>query len=93
MVLTVGYDIENLTDPERNKAYKGPVKVDHYGRRVPQHAHGTMNLEKRTSSTKLIMDAVMELFDRIVNPNLLIRRVTLAANRVVEESAVPAEAT
>ncbi len=88
MVLTVGYDIENLTDPERNKSYKGPVKVDHYGRRVPQHAHGTINLEKHTSSTKIITDAVMELFDRIVNPNLLIRRVTLAANRVIEENAV-----
>ena len=88
MVLTVGYDIENLTDPERNKAYNGPVKVDHYGRRVPQHAHGTTNLEKCTSSTKIITQAVMELFDRIVNPNLLIRRVTLAANRVMEENAV-----
>lgn len=88
MVLTVGYDIENLTDPERNKAYKGPVKVDHYGRMVPQHAHGTINLERQTSSTKLITDAVMELFDRIVDPNLLIRRVTLVANRVVGETMV-----
>ena len=91
MVLTVGYDIENLTDPERNKAYKGPIKVDHYGRRVPKHAHGTINLENRTSSTKIITNAVMELFERIVNPNLLIRRVSLVANRVVEEAAVVEE--
>lgn len=91
MVLTVGYDIENLTDPERNKAYKGPVKVDHYGRRVPKHAHGTINLESRTSSTKLIMNAVMELFERIVNPDLLIRRVSLVANHVIEETAVVEE--
>ncbi|MBQ8812932.1 MAG: DNA methylase [Lachnospiraceae bacterium] len=89
MVLTVGYDIENLSDPERSKAYKGPVTIDHYGRRVPKHAHGTANLERQTSSTKLIMDAVMELYDRIIDPNLLVRRVTLTANRVVDERSVP----
>lgn len=93
IVLTVGYDIENLIDPERNKAYKGPVKVDHYGRRVPQHAHGTINLEKHTSSSKLIIDAVLELFDRIVNPDLLIRRVTMSVNRVIEENEVSVENT
>lgn len=89
MVLTVGYDIENLTDPERNKAYQGPVKTDYYGRRVPQHAHGTANLEKYTSSTKLITEAVLELFDNIVNPKLLIRRVSMYANHVINESSVP----
>lgn len=88
MVLTVGYDIENLTDPARSKAYKGPVTIDHYGRRVPKHAHGTINLEKQTSSTKKIMEAVMELYDRIVDPALLVRRVNLTANKVVEESTV-----
>lgn len=91
MVLTVGYDIENLTDPKRSKDYKGPVTVDHYGRRVPKHAHGTINLEKPTSSTKKIMDAVMELYDRIVNPSLLTRRITLTANKVIEESLVVEE--
>ena len=87
IVLTVGYDIENLTDPERNKKYHGPIKVDHYGRCVPKHAHGTTNLERRTSSTKLITQAVLELFDRIVNPDLLLRRVYLVANHVLEETA------
>lgn len=91
MVLTVGYDIENLTDPKRSKDYKGPVTVDHYGRRVPKHAHGTINLEKPTSSTKKIMDAVMELYDRIVNPSLLTRRINLTANKVIEESLVVEE--
>lgn len=91
MILTVGYDIENLTDPERSKQYKGPVTVDYYGRRVPKHAHGTANLKKPTSSTRVIVDAVMELYDRIVDPLLLVRRVTLAANKVVDENSIQEE--
>ncbi len=82
MVLTVGYDIENLTDPARRKKYRGPVTTDYYGRRVPRHAHGTANLPERTSSTKLICTEVMDLFDRIVDPELLVRRVNIAACRL-----------
>lgn len=93
MVLTVGYDIENLMDPARSKAYKGPVTVDHYGRRVPKHAHGTANLKQPTSSTKQIMEAVLELYDRIVDPNLLVRRVNIAANRVMEEGKMAENST
>lgn len=85
LVLTVGYDIENLKKPEIRKKYKGPVTTDHYGRSVPKHAHGTINLERRTSSTKLIMAAVMTLFDRIIDKNLLVRRIYITANHVVEE--------
>ncbi len=85
MVLTIGYDIENLDDDKKNQEYKGEVTIDHYGRRIPKHAHGTTNLSRKTSSTKLITDAVMELYDRIVNPKLLVRRVTITANRVVDE--------
>lgn len=85
IVLTIGYDIENLTNPEINKIYKGEVTVDHYGRKVPKHAHGTTNLSKRTSSTKLIMDAVMELYDRIVDKNLLVRRINVTANHLIDE--------
>ena len=88
MVLTVGYDIENLSDPQRKKAYRGAVTTDHYGRKVPKHAHGTANLSRQTSSTRLITDAVMELYDRIVDPNLLVRRINLVANNIVEESEV-----
>lgn len=88
MVLTIGYDIENLTDPERARLYKGEVTIDQYGRRVPKHAHGTVNLDRQTSSTRLIIDAVMDLYDRIVDKNLLIRRITLAANRVVDEKTI-----
>lgn len=85
IVLTIGYDIENLTGPAKRKAYCGAVTTDRYGRQIPKHAHGTANLESKTSSTKLIMDAVMALYDRIVDPHLLVRRVNLSANRVVEE--------
>ncbi len=86
IVLTVGYDIENLSDPKRNAMYHGAVTVDHYGRRVPKHAHGTVNLGKHMSSTKRIVDATMELFDRIVDEHLLVRRVNIVANHVIEEN-------
>lgn len=89
MVLTVGYDRENLSDPSRKKSYHGPVTTDRYGRQIPKHAHGTANLGRYTSSTKLVTAAVMELYDRIVDPALLVRRLNLTANRVVEERTAP----
>ena len=88
MVLTIGYDIENLTDPEIRKKYHGEITTDHYGRQVPKHAHGTINLEKYTSSTKIIMNAVEELFERIINKDLLVRRVTIVASQVIPENEV-----
>ena len=57
IVVTVGYDIENLADPERSKKYHGAIVKDHYGRQIPKHAHGTANLDGHTSSTKKIMSA------------------------------------
>lgn len=89
IVLTVGYDIENLSDPEISRAYHGPVTVDRYGRKIPKHAHGTANLGRSTSSTKLIVDAAMELYDRIIDEKLLVRRINVTANHVTEESAIP----
>lgn len=92
MVLTIGYDIDNLTDPEISRSYRGEVTTDRYGRRTPKNAHGSTNLGRQTSSTKGIMDAVMALFDRIVDPNLLVRRVYITANHVTKESpAQPVE--
>lgn len=91
LVLTVGYDIENLSNPEIRRLYKGPVTADRYGRKVPKHAHGTTNLENPTSSTRLIMDAVTNLYDRIVDRNLLVRRVNLSANNVTDEHTVSCE--
>ena len=89
IVLTIGYDIENLTDATRRKAYKGPVTTDHYGRKVPKHAHGTGNLGKHTSSTKEILQLTSDLFDRIVDKELLIRRMNITANHVIRESVAP----
>ena len=91
MVLTIGYDIENLSNPAVRRNYQGEVTVDRYGRKVPKHAHGTVNLDGRTSSTKRIIDAVMDLYDRIVDPKLLVRRVTVVANHLVEENSVTEE--
>lgn len=88
MVLTVGYDIESLKNPGIRKKYDGEIKTDRYGRKVPKHAHGTANLDRQTSSTRLIIDAVMELYERIVNPDLLVRRVTITANHVVYEKDI-----
>lgn len=90
IVLTIGYDIENLSDPDIKKKYKGPVTTDRYGRNVPKHAHGTANLPGYTSSTKQIMKSTLELFDRIVNRALSVRRVTVAANHVIPENNVSA---
>lgn len=89
MVLTVGYDIENLTGMHGN--YNGEITIDVYGRKIPKHAHGTVNLPMHTSSTKAIMDAVMGLYDKIVNPKLLIRRVNLTANHVIDEKEIVKE--
>lgn len=92
IILTVGYDIQNLTDPEIKKLYRGPVTTDHYGRAVPKSARGTANLGGHTSSTKKILDAVTDLYERIVNKNLLVRRINLTANHVVSEDTVQKQA-
>ena len=87
MVLTIGYDMENLADPQRAQRYSGQVVMDHYGRKIPKHAHGSVNLPRLNSSTTIITGAVMELFDRIVDPNLLVRRVNIVAGRVLPRGA------
>ncbi len=87
LVVTIGYDIENLTDPQRRKKYHGDIVKDHYGRQIPKHAHGTINLEGHTSSTKKIVGAAAELYDRIADKNLLVRRLNIVANHVLPESA------
>ena len=69
-------------------AYKGAVTTDRYGRKIPKHAHGTVNLDRQTSSTRQITDAVMDLYDRIADKNLLVRRLNITANHVVLESTV-----
>ncbi|MBR0077488.1 MAG: DNA methylase [Bacteroidales bacterium] len=85
MVLTIVYDAENLTNPKYKSKYFGEITTDYYGRPVPKHAHGTRNLKAPTSSSKLMIDAITELFDQIVNPDLLVRRIYLTVNRVISE--------
>ena len=89
LVLTVGYDVENLLSPQIREAYRGEIVTDRYGRRLPKSAHGTVNLSGYSSSTRDISRAVDELFSRITEQGLLVRRVTIAANRVIPESSIP----
>lgn len=84
IVLTVGYDIDNL---KAGSSYRGAVKIDRYGRRVPQHAHGSFNLGRFSSSSKLLVQAAADLYERITDSNLLVRRLTLAANHVLPAQA------
>ena len=91
MVLSVGYDIENLTDPTRAAAYKGEIVTDRYGRQVPKMAHGSINMPVYNSSARVIGDYVWELFDRIADPALLVRRMYVVANHVRRERDVKAQ--
>ena len=89
LVLEIGYDINNLSD--KNINYKGEITLDRYGRRVPKHAHGTENLEHKTSSNKLISDAIVNLYDRIIDKKLFTRRITISANNVIGEEEAKRE--
>ena len=82
LILTVGYDVQNLEDPVRSRYYRGEVKTDHYGRHVPKPAHGSIRLGRAVSSSRLIIDKTMELYRRIADPTLLVRRMSLTANHV-----------
>lgn len=86
--LTVGYDIQNLRDADRRSRYKGEIKTDYYGREVPKHAHGSERIGCYSSSTQRITDAALRLFDRIVNPDLLVRRICIAAGNIVSENSL-----
>ena len=90
LVLTVGYDRESLERPEID--YTGEVATDRYGRSVPKHAHGTENLERYTSSSKRLVDAATALYERVVNPKLLVRRMYLTATHVLDAQDAPGPA-
>ncbi len=84
--LTVGYDVENLKSPDKSKNYNGEIGEDRYGRKIPKHSHGTARLIKKTSSSALITIATLELYDRIINENLTVRRLNITACDVIDES-------
>ena len=85
LVLDIGYDVSNLSNSNLSNFYTGEIKLDRYGRKVPEHAHGTINIDHKTSSTKIITNKFVELFENIINKDLLTRRVTLTAQEVVNE--------
>ncbi len=89
MTLTVGYDVENISNTPSSKKYDGEIIIDRYGRQIPKYAHGTANLGKYSSSTREIMQAITELYNKIVDKKLTVRRITVAANRVLYESNAP----
>ena len=86
IVLTVGYGIENLSDSKTADNYQGEIKIDHYGRRIPKHAHGTIHLDDYCSSTEIILKKVDELYERIINKDFLIRRINITFCNVIYES-------
>ncbi len=86
IVLTIGYDTASITDPDIRNSYHGEIVTDRYGRKVPKHAHGTANIGRFTSSASLISETATRLYDRIVNPQLLIRRINLTTNHVMDEN-------
>ena len=99
VVLYINFDRESLKKDEsgsyvfstNGEKYTGPVSLDYYGRPAPPHAQGTANMEVRTSSSRRITQAFMEIFDRIVDPRLLIRRVTVNAVNILSEEQASKE--
>lgn len=88
LVLTINYDIENLTNPDIFNKYFGEITLDSYGRKIPKHSHGTVNLEHYTSSSSIIMESFVNLFDKISNPILLIRKLNLTVSKLICEDKV-----
>ena len=86
LVLTVSYDASNLKDPERAKRYTGPVTKDYYGKKAPKHAHGSRTLPRQTASARELVEAALSIYDRVVDRELLIRRVNVTVCRVVPRS-------
>ena len=86
LVLDINYDVSNLSDQKLKTNYNGEISTDYYGRNVPKHAHGTANIDHKTSSTKIITSKVVELYDHIINKNLLTRRITITAQGVINEN-------
>ena len=85
IVLTINYDIDNLNNPNIRDNYIGEITLDYYGRRVPKPSHGTIHIDHQTSSSKVIINKVTELYKKITNKHLLVRRITIAFNNLVSE--------
>lgn len=88
LVMTIDYDIENLTNPSIFNKYFGEITIDSYGRKIPKHSHGTVNLDHLTSSSTIIMEGFVNLFDKISNPILLVRKLNLSVNKLINEDEI-----
>lgn len=88
IVLEVGYDVDNLKNQAISSLYNGEITTDKYGRKVPKHAHGTINIDHQTASSKVLTEHIMELYKQIVNKQLLVRRINITVNNVVNENMV-----
>lgn len=84
VILTINYDRENLTNPKIN--YKGPMQKDSYGRKVPKHGRATINLDRYSSASSLITKQVIDAYNQVINPNLLIRKITISYNNLITEA-------
>ena len=88
IVLEIGYDVDNLKDQAISSLYNGEITTDKYGRKVPKHAHGTINIDHQTASSKVLIEHIMKLYEQIVNKQLLVRRININVNNVVNENMV-----
>lgn len=89
LVLAVGYDTESITNPIDGYQYSGEKVSNYYGKTVPKPAHGSVNLGRHTSSSRIILDAIQKLYDSIVDPHLLIRRLNIATMHLIPEDQIP----
>lgn len=88
IVLEVGYDVDNLKNQAISSLYNGEIATDKYGRKVPKHAHGTINIDHQTASSKVLTGYIIKLYEQIVNKQLLVRRINITVNNVVNENMV-----
>ena len=88
IVLEVGYDVDNLKNQAISSLYNGEIATDKYGRKVPKHAHGTINIDHQTASSKVLTEHIIKLYEQIVNKQLLVRRINITVNNVLNENMV-----
>ena len=88
IVLEIGYDVDNLKNQAISSKYNGEITTDKYGRKVPKHAHGTINIDHQTSSSKVLTEHIIKLYEQIINKQLLVRRINITVNNVVNENMV-----
>ena len=77
--LWICYDRQGL----ESSGYEGELARDPWGRIMPKPVHGGMGLGWETNSSTILVNAFMRVFEAIVDPRLMVRRVNLAAEDVI----------